>query len=1505
MNKVCKLRKRAYLFKMILVLLLSFSMLVSVSIAVMAETEKESESAYKLDYVLNQTTFGGADNYDMNNTATNAIYTVAGSGADAISDLNYEVGFKIKLSNPGKASTVQIQLMGSTTSVNVLNNVKFIAYDKHGYDYRLLRSSTLLADRNDGLITDGETWNDIRFVIRETPSDDDPATTTDDTVTYDVYINGNLVSTQSNIAVNGLNGEQSEKRNPYQLRFKHDANAGNSILIDDVYIAKYVPYEPLTTTKLVYTMDSKTFSGEDSYDLNNTATGGIYEVSTKSANAIADNDYEAGFKIKLSNPGKASTIQIQLTGSASANILNNVKFVSYDKHDYDYRLLRSSTLLADRDDGLITDGETWNDIRFVIRETPSDGDTATTTDDTVTYDIYINGNLVSTQTNITANGLNGTQASTRNPYKWKFKHDANAGNSILIDDVWIGKYAPSGIGWEFDDAVELRSYWSSASANYSVENSTLTYSAPAEIEDNALIYTPSEAIDNSVYTGLKVRMKHSAENPGTMKLYLSGNAENAFDYTTGVVEATLQGAGNDFVEYVFPLNETLGEMNISAASISSFKLVPMDALGSFSIDSIWIVDNINMPLDKNKMSLNYNFDDNDVATAMGTISLDFGGQRSSNASNVDLYWGSSTADDGYQPLADYTRIISLTGQAAEKGYAITKNMIIPEVAEVLIARVTDMEKTFDVVYEIPAEKRLEAKEPSMIMAITSDFHFGDPSYQTHKPSDKMLKARDLIDEHADVILVGGDTADTFGGRSWFTVRGMNGLGSYGYRIDPATEEDDEVTLVYYKTEVVTDENGESKKVLTDEPTGRVETVKNTDAYDMAYDYFIGFDTPVYLAEGNHESPEAAYLDYIGVSPQRNKRLMSRFIDWSVANGKYPDPIDKKVELFENWYEDSINYDDFITDSEGNEYHVIFLRNFGSERPVKWLTDEELDWLDKKLYENESTGKPIFIMSHLMPVRYKAGKVESYGYYGLNFPAFEKIINKHPSVVVLSGHTHQSYDQDKQSYYDGKEEEPSFISIPAMKHSWVEGSELDAAYAMLAYAEMYDDRIIARGFETATEKNVSRGVGQITRKAMPVAMGSISVSRVENTDGTFTLTATCDDANATYEWILAGNSQAGSTVTLEANFEGYIAVRATDANGNYISDSFDGLYDEELIGAQEKTYVAIAGQKTAFNHLTTADGEDAVWANGIGGKNVLDESAQLDSQNAYYQLENVWTKQGEDSQYLTMNFDVMPMNENSKEFYVASGDTKLSADVSDALKLNQWNNISVVSSIAEDEVRTYVNGELYAVVTANLSEGSTLRFGIDSADDVEGYINNLVVYETENAPVIAKRIEKSFAEQSGNTLYSAEKKTLYIQEGTLCSDIAKQMDCVVVSTDGSNKTSDSVVNNGDYAIYYDANSGQYVYYDMVIYKDYDRLQIGGSIANDDIVLYVNAKTADDMIVIAYYDSKQNFVGCEIVTAENIGLNKLSLNVAENAQSAKVMVWRGTDSLSPLSEKLNIE
>ncbi len=1052
----------------------------------------------------------------------------------------------------------------------------------------------------------------------------------------------------------------------------------------------------------------------------------------------------------------------------------------------------------------------------------------------------------------------------------------------------------------------MRSYWKSSSTKYSVSDSALKYTAPAEYEEAALTYTPATAIDNSVYGGLKVKMKHSSQTAGSMKLYLKGTAtvdgaEVPFDYTTGSVTLPLKEAGSDFVQYELPLNETLGSLSLADATITSMKLVPMDTAGSFEIDSIWIVDNLIAPLNASKLSLNYEFEEDENVTAMGTISLDFGGQRSYNASNVDLLWAKGNDTDGYTPLEKYTRITYLTGPQAEEGYTITKYMIVPETANALIARVTDVEKTFDVVYKLPVSKLTEEKEPSFVLALASDFHFGDPTFQPHEPSEKMLKARDIINETADAVIVSGDIIDTFGGRSWYTVRGMNGLGSYGYRMDPAEEESDEVTITYYKVETVTDENGNTKKVLSDEPTGRVETVKNTDCYDMAYDYFTGFDIPVYLVEGNHESPEAAYLDYIGVSPQRTKRLLTRFIDWSIANGKYPDPVDRNIEIYDNQHEESINYDDFITDEDGNEYHAIFLRNFGSDRPVKWLTEEELEWLDQKLYENESTGKPIFLVHHIMPVRNKVGKMESYGYYGLNFPAFEEIINKHPSVIVVSGHTHQSQDQDNESYYDGKEEEPSFVNVPAMKHSWINGSALSGDYAMLVYAEMYEDRIITRAFETATEKNPARGLGQITRKPIPAHMGSLSVTRTENSDGTFTLTANCADENATYEWILKGETKTGKSITLNADHKGFIAVRATDASGNYISDSFDSLYDKELMGTEERAYFAIAGQSNGFNPLTDANGNEAVWTS-VGGKNVLDRAAQIT--NGYYQLKNNWTKKNNSSQYLVMSFDAMPENDASKGFYVASGDTKLSADVSDVLEVNKQNHITVVCDLANGKASTYVNDSYYSSVNATPGEGSEIRFGIDGSE-VNGYIDNLVVYETTEMPLFSARIEKDFAEREEATLYSAEKKTLYLPEGVLASELSNEIDCVIVSADGSTKASDSAVVNGDFAVYHDANSRQYVYYDIVTYSDYDRLHISGNVDSKNVVIYVNAKTADDTVVVAYYDNNEKFVGCEFATGIVAGLNKLALNECDGAHSAKIMVWQSKSSLVPMAEPTVIQ
>ena len=88
---------------------------------------------------------------------------------------------------------------------------------------------------------------------------------------------------------------------------------------------------------------------------------------------------------------------------------------------------------------------------------------------------------------------------------------------------------------------------------------------------------------------------------------------------------------------------------------------------------------------------------------------------------------------------------------------------------------------------------------------------------------------------------------------------------------------------------------------------------------------------------------------------------------------------------------------------------------------------------------------------------------------------------------------------------------------------------------------------------------------------------------------------------------------------------------------------------------------------------------------------------------------------------------MPKNDNSKGFYVASGDTKLSADVSGILENNKQNHITVVCDIANGKASTYVNDAYISSVNATAAEGSAIRFGIDGSG-ADGYIDNLVVYD---------------------------------------------------------------------------------------------------------------------------------------------------------------------------------
>ena len=105
---------------------------------------------------------------------------------------------------------------------------------------------------------------------------------------------------------------------------------------------------------------------------------------------------------------------------------------------------------------------------------------------------------------------------------------------------------------------------------------------------------------------------------------------------------------------------------------------------------------------------------------------------------------------------------------------------------------------------------------------------------------------------------------------------------------------------------------------------------------------------------------------------------------------------------------------------------------------------------------------------------------------------------------------------------------------------------------LVFADFYEDKVVIRARDALNEKWISKGLTELTlKKKCPIA--DISVTK----DGNI-LTAKCDTESVKFVWYLDGEAHEGKSITFDRDFDGFVAVRVYDHEGNYKSVVFDRI-----------------------------------------------------------------------------------------------------------------------------------------------------------------------------------------------------------------------------------------------------------------------------------------------------------------------------------------------------------
>ncbi|PYI50870.1 metallophosphoesterase family protein [Paenibacillus flagellatus] len=147
----------------------------------------------------------------------------------------------------------------------------------------------------------------------------------------------------------------------------------------------------------------------------------------------------------------------------------------------------------------------------------------------------------------------------------------------------------------------------------------------------------------------------------------------------------------------------------------------------------------------------------------------------------------------------------------------------------------------------------------------------------------------------------------------------------------------------------------------------------------------------------------------------------------------------------------------------NGYHVILMSQeaYAQEKPEvgegAWYSDEQLEWLKAKLKETKD-GKPIIVLIHqpLPPEGQDGGSHRL-----IRAKEFREALKPYKNVFVISGHTHQDYENGSSHY--SKETFHWFMNASVGRTRTQGGKEKSQGL----YVQVYEDRVVLRGREFTT------------------------------------------------------------------------------------------------------------------------------------------------------------------------------------------------------------------------------------------------------------------------------------------------------------------------------------------------------------------------------------------------------------------------------------------------------
>ena len=454
---------------------------------------------------------------------------------------------------------------------------------------------------------------------------------------------------------------------------------------------------------------------------------------------------------------------------------------------------------------------------------------------------------------------------------------------------------------------------------------------------------------------------------------------------------------------------------------------------------------------------------------------------------VRLAWAKNTPD-GAASLEGFTPLRILEGKEIAAGYAVHKGLYIPENAEALAAYANNETKPL-AVFDLPTEKRQPPRgKPLFKAAFVSDMHFGfdGPRFVPQHG----LSQKYLEAENVDFLVSSGDSSQWYG------------------------------------------------------------TIEKDYEWKMLREWLDGFTKPFFLTVGNHDVPEKGIIEserwgmpagftFNTANPGNYETFLKNWIAHSEETGLYPEKIVR---------DERVNYYD--THICGR--HLIFLAipRYENGKETYTFGDEQLAWLDEKLFEDENSGTPVFLFAHL-PANRTLGSLDHWASNQIrDDAALKAVLARHPEAVYVSGHLHYNLDGDWYTASDGKGLAASHINSGGLHDTnslCDDGVELhpDFKTSHGVIVEEYDGYLAVRGVDFMTGNTISRALYRVTYGAKPL-VGSPRIEK--NADGS--LTASAENA-ARFVWYTNGRQVPGETLAAPER-GAFTALRAYDANGAFVS-----------------------------------------------------------------------------------------------------------------------------------------------------------------------------------------------------------------------------------------------------------------------------------------------------------------------------------------------------------------